>query len=262
MENPTKEQKVTVEMDEPKVEKAEMISAKGDDINKNELKIRILPIGVGQGGTRVAQAIAAKLEDEDNIVLVNTALSDVSTKDVKYIEAHLAKLGALHDVEGSGKNRDYAISTLKDGIGAVLKFVADRIRMNWKDAPRIKEDTDMSTVQVSPAQDVGTNLIVVCFSTAGGTGSGCGPKLVSILDSDMFWSDHVKVDFSTDKTRKPVVIGLAITPDHATEGIVSLQNTIACLDDMNVQINKGFARYFAVNNHVHWANTAQDGGDQ
>lgn len=209
-------------------EEGEIDEFKSVGFNKNPIKI--LPIGVGQGGTKLAHAIGLQNDCVSKCVFINTSKRDIAglglNVDNRFISVGEGK------IDGSGKDRtvsfNYFKNKLNDYINELKKF--------------IKEEA--------------YDIIFICFSTAGGTGSGIGPKLTGALTSKGVLDE---VTEATGKT--PIVFGMAELPELSTsEGNISYENTLEALEDIDKMVNPkdkdgnplennpGIARFFLINN--------------
>ncbi len=151
--------------------------------------LKLCVIGIGNAGNQVAAAAAKK---GHNVFAINT-----STKDLDDRVLHQSiKSYYFGDGRGSGKNRENAMTLLKS-----------------KGADGIKElfSKEAFAACVDPS-----DIVIVVFSTGGGTGSGIGPYI----------SGLIKKAYPTK-----VVIPYGILPKDS-ESITAQINTIACVDDI------------------------------
>jgi hypothetical protein len=173
--------------------------------------MKISAIGIGQGGTNLADAIATKFGSQ---ALGAINLSDNDLKTMKNIskdnQLHLGNGG----VDGAGKQRNFS-----------KQFFFDQ-----------QEEIRNLALKIIPGSDV----VFVCFSTAGGTGSGLGPAISAYLNSSEFERSGVK---------SPIVFGIAACAD-SNEGIKSQQNTIEALGEISNLSERKLARFMLVNNDV------------
>jgi hypothetical protein len=95
------------------------------------------------------------------------------------------------------------------------------------------------------------DIIYLSFSTAGGTGSGIGPKLTKVLSSLAVLDE---IEHKTGK--RPLVYGVVELPelDSSKEGSISYENTLEALNEINEIINPAdgsapTARFLFVNNN-------------
>ena len=157
-------------------------------MNGTGLKVGV--IGIGNGGCQVA--LEASRQGID-VFVMNTSVKDLD-------DAVLGKdiMGyQIGDGRGSGKNRANAMALLtskgKEGISEIFGNPYFQKVVN------------------------GSDIVVVTFSTGGGTGSGIGPKFASMLHQAY---------------NKKVVIPYGILPKDA-ESAMAQANSIACVDDMS-----------------------------
>lgn len=181
-----------------------------ESVTKSRFKIGL--VGVGQGGSSVAQSVAKGLGiDYKNVVSVN--LSDADLQGTKLIPKENQILLDKNRF-GAGKNREvsksYALEKkdfLKEKLSALL------------------------------GKDTGINLIYIIYSIDGGTGSGIGPYLTALMESDGF-----------DKSNGCITCGLPILPDQ-NAGKIGLENAIKALNEIS-NLSKGkVARFMLIDNN-------------
>lgn len=194
-------------------------SSTGDE---QELEIgyapKVLCVGIGQGGGRLANSLAIAFNSKRNTVFINTSMKDIDGLGISIPSNRTIKLGMA--IEGTGKDRKVAENLLR----TMYMKIADQLK-----GFMAEDDYD---------------FVFICFSTSGGTGSGMGPKITALLNSDEI-INSVKESLKTEKI--PLVFGLAATPEISfNEGNLSLENTLECLEDINKQKEK--ARYLIINN--------------
>lgn len=112
-------------------------------------------IGIGLGGSNVARAIAKKFNCSEYWSL-NTSKQDDNAQDIQDINVNFINIG---EMSGAGKNTDNGKAILKKNIMGLLK------NENF----------------IKRALTPFTKVTFVCYSLAGGTGSGVGPVLSKIL---------------------------------------------------------------------------------
>lgn len=179
-----------------------------------EKQFKVASIGFGLGGSNFAQTIKNRLGG--GIGFVNLSKQDLSTAVIENKEDAL-----LLDTNGSGAGKNRAeggrhFNTKVDDISKLIYNVCDR------------ENAD---------------ILFVCASTSGGTGSGLIPRVLAYLFTKEF-EEH----FTSKNKVPPVVFAVALTPDFS-EGIKSLTNTIDCLDDFRRVVDKYKAgRFLLVTN--------------
>lgn len=186
--------------------------------------MQISTIGIGLGGSNVAQAI--RKEVGGDIFLINLSQQDLNTS------SEVPANNQLHlgdaSVNGAGKNRKNGQELFREENNKL----ADKLRTWLKPRTSNKE----------------LELVLVCFSTAGGTGSGIGPSLVTFLDSEEF-KKSLGYDVVIDDQDGKVfyTMGVAILPDDQ-EGTKSLLNTIEALREIDIFSRKEVARFCLINN--------------
>lgn len=209
-----------------------------NNINQKDTTINPLIIGIGQGGGNIANAIRSYCSNGDyDTILINMSSNDLNS--VTEISDNMKM--KVSDYEGSGQDRNLSKSLFKDKIEGDY-FSAF---LNIYNSLLFKEN----------------RVILVCFSTSGGTGSGISPWFLANLTyycatyngkiqkqgSD---GNVTEVDI-TDKMR-PKVIGVGILPSLKCnfEGIKCLQNTLECMKELNTLIEKRAISLFLVNNDI------------
>jgi hypothetical protein len=210
----------------PKI--AEKFGPKIQSLKTEDLKV--LSIGVGQGGSRLAHDIGLQFNTAKHCFFINTSEADIDgMKEIVAVDRSIKLGGAA--VEGSGKDRKVAEGILAGTFGTIILKLVSYV---------LEERFD---------------IIFINFSTSGGTGSGMGPKLTALFDSLDFWNEVRKADTGKNPVYgdfKPLVFGIAITPEiSGFEGNLSLENTLECLEDIDAMVNineSGSTRYFLVSN--------------
>lgn len=155
----------------------------------NPIGLKVGVIGVGNGGGQAAMAAA---RHGHRVFVINTSDKDLDDQVLaKEIKGH-----RVGDGRGSGKSRENAVALLtQNGNEEILE---------------IFNNPNFKTV-VEPC-----DIVVVLFSTGGGTGSGIGPVI-----ADMVHKAY----------KHKVVIPYGILPKNS-ESVVAQANTIACVDEM------------------------------
>jgi cell division GTPase FtsZ len=182
---------------------------------------KILSIGAGQGGSRVAYRLGTEFKQANHCVFLNTSNADIEGLEGTSKNRNI-KVGD-YNVEGTGKDRSVATALLR----ADYPVVVDQL--------------------VTYVAEEKYDFIYIFFSTSGGTGSGFGPLLTALLTSEEFLSqDAIKTVY---KDKIPIVYGIALTPEIGTnEGNLSLENTLECLEEINKYVAKDFCRFIIANN--------------
>lgn len=168
-------------------------------------------IGVGQGGTSLAMTMAKVLEIDSSVISsINLSKGDLKAA---ALVPEQNRIPLDQDSFGAGKKRDASqgyCTSQKDYI--------------------LNKLTEIYTGK-------GVNVYFVCYSLDGGTGSGYGPFLSALLESDAF----------TVKSNTDIVIGMPILP-AANAGKDALDNTISALKEISNLSQAKLARFLLVNN--------------
>lgn len=186
-----------------------------ETVRQGRFKVGI--IGVGQGGTSLGVELAKSvgMNDFNKFISFNLSKSDLDSVSNFIHKENLIQL--VDSSFGSGKNRNKSKGLL-----------------GYED---IREKIINETNRVFNGE---CNLIFVLFSTGGGTGSGVGPILTSIIESD-----EIK---KPSKNGKPLVFGIPLLPDQS-EGEIAQENTIEALKEMSYLCDKKVARFILVDNN-------------
>lgn len=199
--------------------------------NKSGDAVKILTIGVGQGGSKLAYQIGIECDCSQKCVFINTSKRDIEGLDLNATELSRFISVGNGKLDGSGKNRHVSFDAFKGNLNLYIDEVKKYM----------KEDS--------------YDLVLVCFSTAGGTGSGIGPKLTGALTST-----GILNEVSSVTGKEPIVFGLAELPELSnSEGNLSYENTLEALQDIDKLVNPkdknglpiatpGLARFFLINN--------------
>jgi hypothetical protein len=186
--------------------------------------IKPLAIGLGQGGGKIALKINSKFNISNKTILINTSSADLNdARNVVTDQDRVYKLGEIEQVEGTGKDRSISTNL---ALAMGVKLTDHIISCLLKD-------------------DEKYDVLILCFSTAGGTGSGLGPRLAGMLNTSQFL-DKIRGKYGESQ---PIIIGLAATPDLGPkEGYLSMQNTLECLKEIQTLSQKQIARFFIASN--------------
>ena len=212
--------------------------------------IKILPIGIGQGGSKLTQTIGIKNDCKSSCVYINTSTSDIDGLELTGNEVtRTISIGARKgdykkDAEGNvltdAAGNPIPIEEI-DGAGKDRKVSYEYFKMHVTDYV-----DQLKKYLFEEAHDI----IFLSFSTAGGTGSGIGPKLTKVLSSI-----NVLDEVERKTGKRPIVFGVAELPelDSSKEGSISYENTLEALDEINDIINpkdggQPLARFIFVNN--------------
>ncbi len=140
-------------------------------------------LGIGQAGGNIANHAALK---KYRAIAINYSQSDLDSLD--QVQEKLKLVGT----EGVGKKREDAIKLMSNNIEMIQEFVINNFS--------------------TPAVEV----IVVPFSTGGGTGSGIGPLLIDLLSSTM---------------PNKVIVACPILPDES-ESMISQYNALKTSEEL------------------------------
>jgi cell division GTPase FtsZ len=170
-------------------------------------------VGIGQGGSSVAQTLAKRFDIPfQNVVALN--LSDADLRAASLIpESNRILLDKNRF--GAGKNRDLSKSYALEK----KEFILDKLGEIF-------------------GRDKGINLIYVFYSLDGGTGSGIGPYMTALLESDMF-----------EKSNGCLTFGVPILPDQ-NAGKVGLENTIKALKEISNLSKSKAGRFILIDNNT------------
>ena len=184
-----------------------------------QISIKVAALGLGLGGANFAQAIKAKFGG--TIGFVNLSQQDLDTANIENKEdAILLKGINAAGVEGSGAGKD------RTEGGRYFGSNVDRIGQL---AYKISADAE---------------ILFVCASTSGGTGSGLIPRTLAYLSTDEYLQPFVE-----SGKKPPIVFAVALTPDF-DEGVKSLTNTLDCLNEFRQMSagDKKIGRFLIITN--------------
>ena len=199
-------------------------------------------IALGQAGANIGLQLERELRkhaDVVNFVAINSAQSDLDAIKVERDKKFLIPNTAA----GAGKKRDYI----------------KKIFYNEANPDKLFNEI----VEKNKHTLFGLNKIVlVTFSTGGGSGSSIGPKFVAKLTKycattqESYVVGHgdngQPIEGSIDPYR-PNVVGVALMPDFKSEldnGIDTLQNTLECLNEIDVVIKNRLGSFVIVQNKI------------
>jgi len=170
-------------------------------------------IGIGLGGSNIAQSLHAKLGGE--IGFINLSKQDLSTVTGNYPKENVLLLDS--NGYGAGKNRAEGAKYFNRSIDAI-KDLGVRIASN-------------------------AELLFVCASTSGGTGSGLIPRVTAY-----FYTEEFNDAINANRKTPIIVFTIAATPDF-DEGVKSMINTLDCLEDFSLMVEKKkIGRFLLINN--------------
>jgi hypothetical protein len=181
--------------------------------NKNPFVVGA--IGVGQAGTNIAQTSVQALGiNNDYLCSINLSQDDLEQATL------VGPNNRLHldeNAYGAGKNRNISKICVSEKVNQIIDFF-NRIYAKRE-----------------------CNVIFIFFSTSGGTGSGCGPFITALLESDAL---------SSAKPHRCCIIGVPLIGD-LNEGKLLLSNTLGCLREVNILVENKQARFMPIYNQVY-----------
>lgn len=227
----TKTKKSEAGSAEPKVSKA-----------TNHQNVRFVIVSEGQGGASIGSVLKATLPNS-TMIAVNT--SDQDLDQLNLPDEFKFKIGG-ESANGAGKNRSKAKMYFKN-FAATNKYTKEKLDVVSTFTGYYEEILFHPTVQT---------IIIVCFSSDGGTGSGLGPMMVASLTNFMnsvksfkYKDKEFMIDDTVNIIPRPVVIGL--TPKcSVSAGATNLQNTIECFLDIQKAVDAGIGHYLIADNNL------------
>jgi hypothetical protein len=168
-------------------------------------------IGIGQAGTNMAQTFISKL-GEDPVHLCTINLSSDDLEQAALIPAE-NRFWLDQNSHGAGKKRNVSKNAASQKVNELTEFLTKVLKGEC-------------------------NIIFTFFSTSGGTGSGAGPYLTALLESNLFKSA---------KAPRTCVIGIPLIGD-LDEGQILLINTLSCLKEIDNLSTKKLARFMPIYN--------------
>lgn len=148
-------------------------------------------IGVGQGGSAVASEFSKRGVPS---IVMNYSESDLNSVS-ESVQGKLRLIGS----DGVGKNRGLATQLMSNNYETAISFVKEHF------------------------SQPSTELIFVIFSCAGGTGSGCSPLLLELLQNEM--EDKVFVAVPILPTLSEVIVNQS----NALDTLSQLSNLNVCI---------------------------------
>jgi hypothetical protein len=172
-------------------------------------------IGVGQAGTNIAQTFIQSLGvGTDYLVSINLSQDDLAQATLVSVDN---RLHLDENAYGAGKNRNVSKVCISEKVTHVIEMLT----------------------KIFAKREC--NIIFVFFSTSGGTGSGCGPFITALLESDAL---------ASAKPNRCCVIGVPLIGD-LNEGKILLSNTLGCLREVNILVENKQARFMPVYNQTY-----------
>ena len=228
-------------------------SSNGIKINEGTVVNNTITFAIGQGGANIGHSISTRLGGE--LFLINTSSQDLNSYKIGSDHKHCI----MNSGNGAGKDSITMKNNVMKNIEVrdpIITFCAESI---------------VSTI-LDPQKNINCNslTIFVTFTSSGGTGSGIGPLLTYILNSDkiketvidMVLRDkelirnkdypigsptHNAIKLLNDILNKNFnVFGIAALP-KMEEGIISMQNTVNCLNEIDRIINNKVGTFFLIN---------------
>lgn len=197
--------------------------------------IDVLTIGLGQAGGKMAYAIKKYCTTSDK----NTIVINMSSKDLNAMEIPDSMKMKIGKYEGAGQNRDLSKSLFKDKVEGdyFASFLETYGNILFKE----------------------NRVIIVPFSTSGGTGSGIGPWFIARLTKHISsyqgtimrqMGDGTLTPVEISPRMRPIVIGMAILPSLKSnvEGVKALQNTLEALKELNTLVENKAISLMLVDN--------------
>lgn len=158
------------------------------------LKERIIFIGIGQCGGNIASEAA---KNGFKCGAINTSNEDLNSETMRNIP-HKLTIGG--NIGGCAKERKLGQSIVKKEYQDIIDFIGNNFLENSMELAKS-----------------GQKLIVyLCFSSSGGTGSGVGPILLSVLK----------------KVYKEVCFGVIVVTPSEDESLIAINNSLKCLEEL------------------------------
>lgn len=210
----------------------------------NHSNVRFVILECGQGGASIGETLAACLPNKPFSIAINTSSQDLDQVDLP--DNQKFKIGG-ESISGAGKNRNRAKTYFKN-FAAINPFDNEKkLGVLETILGYYEEILFHPTIQT---------IIIVSFSSDGGTGSGIGPMLTANLANymNLAKSFHIggkeyEIDDTINSVPRPVVIG--ITPKcNVTAGATNLANTIECFLDIQKSIDAGLGHFFIADNNL------------
>lgn len=210
---------------------------------KNHQNVRFVIVTEGQGGASIGQVLKASLPNS-TMIAVNTSNQDLD-QIVGIPDQFKFKIGG-ENADGAGKNRNRAKMYFKN-FSATNTYTKEKLGVI---------DTFIGYYEEILFHPTQQTIIIVCFSSDGGTGSGLGPMMTASLTNYMntckgftYKDKEFAIDDVTNIIPRPVVIGL--TPKcSVSAGATNLQNTIECFLDIQKSIDAGIGHYLIADNNL------------
>lgn len=231
-----------------------MVNNSVEDEESVSLGARILTIGIGQGGASWVKEVLKempKCASKEDAYFVN-----LSSKDLKCVadtvdQSHLIQLNPTSgriasSFDGAGKNRITA-----RGHWAEMPEKLNRVLWNaFCDSQKLAAAHQAMDADFHPNEDLLKeripSMILIAFSTDGGTGSGLGPLVTSYVSQMMLNSE----DFANRYGSQIPVFGVGLLPDITNPeiGSESIGNSISCMKEISASASKRLGRFLLIRN--------------
>jgi hypothetical protein len=210
-----------------------------------DANVRFVCIGMGQGGTNIMSELAALLPHKPFQIAINTSTQDLDQ--VNLPENQKFVIGGAH-ADGAGQNRNRAKAYYKD-------YTAENIE-NKGQSYNVIQSFIALYEEVLFHPNIQT-IILVSFTSDGGSGSGLGPMFVTNLTNYInsaktfvYGGKEFQIDDLTNSVPRPVVCGL-VPKCELNKGLPSLLNTIDCFNEIQQAIMRlNVGSYFIADNNL------------
>ena len=159
------------------------------------LKDRIVFIGIGQCGGNIASE-ASKAGFKTGAI--NTSTEDLNAENMRTV-AHKLTIGG--SIGGCAKERKLGQKIVKAEYQDIIDFIGSNF-LEEKSKEYAKAGQKM--------------IVYLCFSSSGGTGSGVGPILLSVLQ----------------KVYKEVCFSVIVVTPSEDESLIAINNSLKCLEEL------------------------------
>lgn len=236
---------------EPTVRSSKAVR-RSDDVKKSEetsvvnnvrtSDVNFVLISIGQGGWKISRTLKECLPNNPFCIAINTSNQDLNLTDLP--DNQRFKIGGIR-ANGAGQNRNRAKLYYKN-------FSAE----NNFDVKMDVIQTFISLYEEVIFNPEKQNIVIVSFTSDGGSGSGIGPMFVTALTNYVnsvkdfsFAGKTYEIDDLTNMVPRPVVIGL-VPKCRITEGSGKLENNIECFLDIQKAIDHKLGHFFIADNNL------------
>lgn len=203
---------------------------------------------LGQGGAALGSLLEKELRrfsNYINLIAINTAEVDLNAVPIPDQNKYKIGLGT-----GAGKKREYAKDIFFKEDNAIFNEIVEKHKNLLFGENRI---------------------VLVVFSSGGGTGSALGPKTTALLTKYCMTleDDYIRIDPKTGGNIKtsldgyrPNVLGVCIAPDINSDidsGTDTLYNSLETMKEIDILVKNKVASFFIVKNEIP-KNVSSDGG--